>query len=84
MSFKTNKKIILFLVLYILVDILLKVIYNYHILNEHILKDYFLNEFSSSMAEEKLERANDNVLLGFFLGELFVVAKLLINKGSPF
>ena len=73
-----NKKLVLAILTYILIDVLSRLIYNFYILNESVLKTYYLNEFSSSVAEEKLSHINDNMFLGLLLAELFVIVKFLL------
>ncbi len=78
MNFKNDKKLILALLFYVLIDILSRLIYNFHILNENILINHYYNEFASSVAEEKLKHFGDNMAIRLLISELFVIANFFL------
>jgi len=81
MHLSTNKKILIAIAIFLLIDVLLKLVYKYYIINTEILIQYYHDQFSELSAELKLKSINQNLSIKLLLAETFIVFKMILISG---
>lgn len=76
-----NKKIFFALFIYLVIDVLLKLVYKFHVLNDEILLQYYYNQFSEISAEQRLKNSYQNIGIKLLLTETFNIIKMMLISG---
>ncbi|HRW62405.1 MAG TPA: hypothetical protein P5132_02900 [Bacteroidales bacterium] len=81
MHLSTNKKILIAIAIFLLIDVLLKLVYKYYIINTEILIQYYHDQFSELSAELKIKSINQNLSIKLLFAETFIVFKMILISG---